>query len=201
MTPSFAELRAGLRRRRFWVEIVAATLVVVVPALLVAGLAARRTAELRQRERQLARTVDLAERWVRGFQSATPAESAAWHRSERQVAQRGIRSVDRVGLAQLVTQRAEQLGIPDVGVAFVPADTLEPAPSRSVGDWTFQMAPFALLVEFTAGYRDVLSYVGSLPPQVEVRRLGLIRAPGGVHARFLLVVYQGKNGSSRGQPD
>lgn len=199
--PTFAELRTELRRRRFWVEIVAATLVVVVSALWVAGAAARRTEELRQRERQLARTLDLADRWVREFRPVTPAESAAWHRSQRQVAQRGIRSVDRVGLAQLVTQRAEELGIPDVGVAFVSADSLEAAPSRSVGDWTFQMAPYALAVEFTTGYDGVLSYVGSLPPQVEVRQLRLTRAPEGTHARFLLIVYQGENGSSRGQPD
>ncbi|HKJ93981.1 MAG TPA: hypothetical protein VJ957_12500, partial [Longimicrobiales bacterium] len=164
MKPSFAELLAGLRRRRFWVEIVAATLVVVVPAVLVAGVAAQRTLELRQRERQLTRTMTLADLWTRGFQSATPAESAAWHRSERQVAQRGIRSVDRVGLAQLVTQRAEELGIPDVGVGFVSADSLEAARSRSVGAWTFDLAPYALAVEFTTSYDAVLSYVGSLPP-------------------------------------
>jgi hypothetical protein len=199
MKPSVAELLAGLRKRRFWAEIVAATLVVVVPAVLVASRSAHRTVELRQRERQLARTTNLADLWTRGFRSATPAESAAWHRSERQVAQRGIRSVDRVGLAQLVTQRAEELGIPDVGVTFVSADSLETAPARTVGEWTFRMAPYALVVEFTTGYDRVLSYVGSLPPQVEVRELRLRRTDGGVHARFLLVVFEGSDGSKHGE--
>lgn len=182
-------LAAPWRRYGFWVELALAALVVMVAAWLVSRTAGRRQAELAEQEASLAMLVGAAATWRTGFVEPTPAESAAWRLSERQVRARGITATDRVALAQLVAQRAEELGIPDVQVGFSSADDLT-APTLAVDAWTFEMAPYALDVAFVADYGAVIAFMGSLPPQVAVRRLELAHDENGVRAEALLIVYQ-----------
>lgn len=178
------------RRYGFWAELALAALVVVGPAALVTQTAARRADALAQREATLAALVGAADAWRAAYVPATSAESAAWRLSERRVRERGVDAVDRVALAQLVAQRAEELGIPDVRVGFAPVDDLAPAPALAVDAWTFEMAPYAVTVDFVADYRAIVGFIGSLPPQVAVRRLELERSETGVRASTLLVVYR-----------
>lgn len=182
-------LGASWRRYGFWGELALAALLVAVAAGLVARTAARRQAELAEREASLATLVGAAATWRSGYVAPTPAESAAWRLSERQVRGRGVNAVDRVALAQLVAQRTEELGIPDVQVGFSSAEDLD-APSLAVDAWTFEMAPYVLDVAFVADYGAVIAFMGSLPPQVAVQRLQLDRDAFGVRTEARLIVYQ-----------
>ena len=74
-------------------------------------------------------------------------------------------------------------------------DELTPPPARAVDRWTFAMAPYAVTVTFTADYPAVVGFVGSLPPQVQVRRLELNGGETGLELRALLTVSRATGGS------
>ncbi len=196
MNVQFGSWLAGARARRFWFEVAAAVLLIVVAAWAVKVFASRRIDARSQREAALTELTEVTERWRAGYVPPTPAESAAWRLSERRVRERGVQSTDRVALAQLVAQRAEELGIPDVTVGFTDTEDLTPPPERVVDVWSFGMAPYAVTVEFTADYAAAVSFVGSLPPQVQVRRLVLESVPEGVRASTLLIVTRASGGSN-----
>ncbi len=186
---------AAVGERRIWLETGVAVLVVVVAAAVVVGRTAARRADLAERAETLSALADVADRWRADFVEPTSAESAAWLRSRRRVEERGVRATDRVALAQVVAQRAEELGIPDVAVGFTGTDELTPPPARTVDQWTFGMAPYAVTVAFTADYPAVVGFVGSLPPQVQVRRLELNGGETGLELRALLTVSRATGGS------
>jgi len=186
---------AALGERRIWLEIVAAVLVVVAAAAVVVGRAGARRADLAERAETLTALAEVEDRWRAGFVEPTPAESTAWLRSRRRVEDHRVRATDRVALAQVVAQRAEEMGIPDVAVGFTGTDELTPPAARTVNQWTFAMAPYAVTVTFTADYPAVVGFVGSLPPQVQVRRLELNGGETGLELRALLTVSRATGGS------
>jgi hypothetical protein len=180
-------------RRSFWIVLPLAAMGLIVVAGVLGSTAMLRAEAWRIRANEIRATGETVAAWREDLVPASPAESAAWERSARAVRGYGIDAADRIALMQLVAQRAEDLGIGPVAVAFVAADTLAIDVFREVDGRFFDPAPYALRVGFTAPYAGIASFIGALPPQVDVHRLTVARddegGRGGVRADLVLVVF------------
>ena len=177
------------RRHAFWIALVAATAGVVAIAGVVGSSALIRADQWRVRAGELRATREAAAMWREHLVPATEAEEEAWRSSEAAVLERGIDPADRLALLQEVAQRAEDLGIGDVSVSFESSDTLEATAIREVGEAVFEVAPWAMSVRFVADYATVASFIGSLPPQVDVHQLRLTGLEMGVEMELVLLLF------------
>lgn len=180
---------AGARRHAFWIALPAATLGVVLVAAVVGSSALLRADEWQVRARELDATREVASTWREELVPPTTEEEVEWRSSEAAVRELGIDREDRLALLQTVAQRAEDLGISDVGVSFESAGALEATALREVGEAVFEVAPWAVGVRFLSDYRTVASFIGSLPPQVDVHRLRMGAIEGGVETELMLLVF------------
>lgn len=181
--------RVRVRRHAFWIALVAVVLGVVAAAAVVGSAASLRADEWRVRSGELLATREAAAMWREEFAPATSEERSDWQASEARVREHGIDPADRLALLQEVAQRAEDLGIADVAVWFASTDTLGATTIREVGEAVFEVAPWAVGVRIVTDYRAVASYIGSLPPQVDVHRLMLETTSAGVEAELLLIMF------------
>ncbi len=181
------------RTRSFWIVLPVATLGVIGVAGVVGTTAMLRADAWRVRTNEIGATGQTVEAWREDLVEPPPAESAAWERSRRAVRGLGIEGADRIALMQEVAQRAEDLGLGTVSIAYVAADTLGIEVFREVDGVLFDPAPYALHVRVRAGYDGAASFIGSLPPQVEVHRLRMTREEdgGGILTDLVLVVFLG----------
>lgn len=173
-------------KQLFWLTTGLAALIVILAALSTGRSALARAHRLEARADTLARVLRQADHWLLDYQAPAAAESAAWRRSERDVRDLGVRASDRIAVAHVVTQRAEELGIAQVRVRLEPPDTLTPPAPRVVDEWSFEMGS-VLAVEMGADFPAVVSFIGALPPQVEVRQVRLARTGEAVRTRFILI--------------
>jgi hypothetical protein len=201
MANRLAEIRERLepvweaaRTRSFWIVLPVATLGVIGVAAVVGSTAMLRADAWRVRTNEIRATGETVEAWRQDLVEPPPAESAAWERSRAAVRRLGIEDADRIALMQEVAQRAEDLGLGTVSVSFIAADTLDIEVFREVDGVLFDPAPYALHVKVRAGYDGAASFVGSLPPQVEVHRLRMTRDAGGVLTDLVLAVFVGEDG-------
>ena len=179
----------SVRRHAFWIALPVAVLGVVLVAWLVGAGAQLRADEWRVRSGELLATREAAAMWREELIPPTDRERARWQESEAAVQERAIDPADRLALLQEVAQRAEDLGIAGVSVFFESADTLETSAIREVGEAVFEVAPWAMGVRFVAGYEAVSSFIGSLPPQVDVHRMRLSATEAGVETELLLIMF------------
>lgn len=181
--------RGAVRRHAFWITLPAVALGVAAVAGAVGASAVTRADEWRVRSQELHGTLEAAARWRRELVPPTSAEEAAWRESEAAVRERGIEPADRLALLQEVAQRAEELGIGDIDLSFASSDELETTALREVGEAVYEVAPWALAVRFTADYPTIASFIGSLPPQVDVHRLAMTAVESGVATELVLIVF------------
>jgi hypothetical protein len=177
------------RARSFWLILVLATLGVIGVAVVAGSTAMLRADAWRTLANEVRATEQTVMAWREELVPPVPAESAAWENSRRAVRGLGIEGGDRIALMQLVAQRAEDLGLAPVSVAFAASDTLGIDAVREVGDVVLESAPYALHVRLRADYAGVGSFIGSLPPQVEVHRLEATRDTAGILTDLILVVF------------
>jgi hypothetical protein len=135
--------------------------------------------------RELLRTT---EGWRDRFVAPVPAESAAWHRSVRAVAEVEFEAQARLTLLRLVSERAVAAGIPEPRIAFV--DHVPGGAWRSAAGWSIRPADYGLRVTFMGDYWAAVAFFGALPPMVEVRSVDLARSEGLVLAEVVLAVYE-----------
>lgn len=189
-----------VRDHRFWITLPAAVLIPVLAAVWVGRESLERAEAWRTRGAALEATRTVATQWRATLVSPPPAESAAWLESSRAVRQRGIAEPDRIAIMQRVAERAEGLGLSGVSVAFMETASLVTGPPRELGGEVFELAPYGLEVRFGGDYAGVASFIGSLPPQVEVLGLRLATMDEGVDALVTLLVYLGGDEVDGGAP-
>lgn len=182
-------VRDAAGRRSFWIVVPLAALGVVGVAAVVGSTALLRADAWRIRANEIRATSATVEAWRQDLVTPPPAESAAWERSRRAVRELGIDGGDRIALLQLVAQRAEDLGLETVSIGFLAADTLGIDVFREVDGQIFDPAPYALHVRLRAGYEGIGSFIGALPPQVDVHRLRVTREAAGALAELVLVAF------------
>lgn len=179
----------ALRAQSFWLVLGATSAVVILVAFWTGRGALEGAAAWRERAADTARTEALAAEWVRELEPVAPAESAAWRASAEAVAERGIVTRDRVALMQTVAETAERLGLRDLGLNFVSADTIAGAVERELDGDVFEAAPYALSLSGITDTRTLVRLVDALPPQVELVRLDAVAVPEGIEARMLMLVF------------
>ncbi len=189
LTTAAEATTASARRHAFWIALPVAVLGVVLVAWVVGSGALLRADEWRVRSGELLATREAAAMWREELVPPTEPEQASWQESEAAVQERAIDPVDRLALLQDVAQRADDLGIAGVSVSFESAEALETTAIREVGEAVFEVAPWAMGVRFVAGYEAVASFIGSLPPQVDVHRLRLSATESGVETELLLIMF------------
>lgn len=182
---------AAVRRHGFWVALPVAVLGVVMVAFAVESTALLRAEVWRARSGELGATAEAASVWRDELVPVSEEEESAWRASQAAVRERGIDPEDRLGLLQQVAQRAEDLGVGQVSVAFERADTLAVTAIREVGEAVFEVAPWALRVRFIADYSTTSAFIGSLPPQVDVHRLQMNALETGLETDLILIVFAG----------
>lgn len=184
-----AEISGAFRRWRFWVELGSLTVLALVTAGLVARSATRRETALRAQFASLRETRAGVNRWIRDYRAPTPDESLVWRQSQHALAELDGRDSNALSVARLVAQRAEKMGITDIHLRFTGVDDAATRTARLVGPWSIAFSDRAILVEFAGDLSSILSFVGVLPPQVEVGSLDVGRdASGGLRARVHLFI-------------
>lgn len=199
MRERLSALVDALGARAFWIVLGGTAAVLIGLAGWTGWTALERAEAWREQAATTARAEALVRLWTRELEPATAAESAAWQASAAAAAERGIEARDRVALLQAVAEEAEALGIDDLVLNFVPADTLDALADRELEGSVFEPAPFALTLSGIAETGTLLRLVHRLPPQVELVRLDAVAVPEGVEARLTMLVYlgTGANGDAR----
>lgn len=148
-----------------------------------------RAQELEARAARMERLGAGLGRWEAAGALADPADSLAWAASRRQVEALGTTGEDPLVLARLVARRAEEVGVAGLRVRLATADSAGSSFASNVGAWSIEAGGTALLIDFEGSLGDVVSLLGSLPP--ELAAADLTAVPAGevgrlrVHARLL----------------
>ena len=183
------EIAARLREHAFAAWIVAAVAVIIICAVAVGTIAFRRAARLDEHAVALRNSLGRVDSWRTGFQPASPAESVAWLEAEQAVRDLGLTLSTRVALAEVLSRRAEQIGISQPRIRLESSDSISFAPLVS-GHWSFELSPTALRMELDADPLGVAEFLSVLPPQVDVRNVWFMEQDSSSVATLLLIAYR-----------
>jgi hypothetical protein len=89
-------------------------------------------------------------------------------------------------LARRVAGRAERVRVADLSIRMASGDSLAAGPPLQAGGWTVTEGETGLLVEFTSGIGEIVSFLGALPPQVEVAGIDVSAAGDALRTRMAL---------------
>lgn len=180
-------LLARLREQRFWVRLAAST-ALVLAALAIVGRSAYARAEAIDREairlQQIQADLD---RWAGTISWPTPEETEGWRESESFFQQLNRAQVQPISLANQLTVRGEEIGPADIQIRLASPDSAYVPPPQSVGDWVVTSGQTALVVEMTGDFGSMISFLGALPPQLELADLALTTTEGVTTMRLLLL--------------
>jgi hypothetical protein len=172
-------------------------LVAVLTAAWVA-IPARRTANALSDEAGKIRAVIAAsDAWVMRFQSAADDEPGLWQEAASQVQTLGVLPSERLTLAQIISQRAEDVGIVSPHIRFSMVDSVAAPPPRNVDGVRFNPANYTIQLTGGGGFGALNSLIGTLPPAVEPKSAALARdSSGSATATLTLSVFEpaGTNG-------
>lgn len=193
LTAGLARLRpplAWVRAHRKWIEGATLTLLGLLAAFSLGYAALSRASALSLQISELRQVEAGFDRWTSGLRPATPAESLAWRESEQTLRSLGAGSMEPLPLAQVVAQRAEEVGIPELRIRLISADSAAPVPPVELGGWRVQSGAEGLAVEFDGNMGDVVGFLGALPPQAAVSSLRIGRDKGVLRAQIILLTRQ-----------
>jgi len=176
---------AAARLRGYWVTLAAGTALGVGLAGAAGASARARAARLEAEAAALERAARRLEAWTREFRPASPAESLAWRASERGVASLAVEPSERLVLARIVAERAEEVGLAGARVRFAPPEAAG-GPAPQTGGRTLEPGPVVLSVELTGDLPALAAWIDRLPPEVLIRELHLAPVPHGIRARAVL---------------
>lgn len=175
----------------FWTEIVLALLMVAIFSMSVAKMANKRVAALRGEAEQLSAVRTSVERWQTSFETATPEENADWDNVQKRLQLLGVSPNDRLTLAQLVAQRAQDASGQNVIVKFTTADNAG-AVTRSTSKMSFSSASYGLSMQITGDLEAVVDAIYSLPLSVDLSSVDIKRGDSGqATANVSLIVFEG----------
>ena len=190
---ALAKLRptlSWLRSHRLWVECATLTLLGLLAAFSLGYAALSRTSTLNERVADLQRIDAAFDRWTTQLQHPGTRERSSWRESEQSLRSLGAEAAEPLSLAQVVSQRAQEVGISELSIRLLSADSVAPIPSVQLGSWSVQAGSIGLVVEFDGNMGDVVGFLGALPPQAAVSNLQVTPTKGALHARIVLMTRQ-----------
>lgn len=167
------------------------TAVIVVSASGWVGLQARQASkDLAARRDALQTANEKVASVQRQLRPPTPTETAALLAESGRLRALGVADADRLVLVDSIGQLAEASGLRQVRVlSRARNDSLYLRPRR-VASQTLDPAGYALDLEFTGGFAEVVKFVNSLPPSVSVSRFIAARRGNQTAYHVILSVYQ-----------
>jgi hypothetical protein len=173
-----ASLRAGYRVAAAWIgahreriEVAAPSIAALLAIYLIGASTLSAAARYREETLRLAEVEASVEHWLERLQPPTPAESANWLQSEQAIREIGDQGADATTVARIVALRAEESGITGLNLRLLRGDSVSVPPAVQVGRWSIAAGSSAVAVDFAGDWSSVIGFLGSLPPQVEVREI------------------------------
>lgn len=146
----------------------------------------RRAAELRVLSATLSTFAD----WKARYQPAVAAESIAWRRTWMELQSLGVVGDERLALTRTIARGAEEAGLQDVQVLIGSSDTTGAEARLSTEGVRRKPATFGLQVVCRGGLREIVAFLGQLPPSVAPTQVSLVRQDGRAKHRITLGVYE-----------
>lgn len=180
-------LLAELAKLRFWLQLAGVTAV----ALLVFGMigrAAHSRAEVLEMEAsRIAEIHSRIERWDAAVTSPGDEERRHWAQSEEAFLRLGAASAEPLAVANQLARRGDDVGPRDVRIRLVSSDSAFIPPPTNVGEWAINRGNAVLVVETSGSWSSAISFLGALPPTVELSGLEVSESVGTIQMTVTLV--------------
>jgi hypothetical protein len=193
----FQDLLAYLRRvaarsteNRFWIELAAFTVLAIFATTMMGRSAFARADAIEREADRLAEIPAAMDRWAGNIQWPSDAETLSWRESEQLLRGLDVATTAPLTLAHQIAQRGEEIGRADVRIRLASPDTAYIPPGEAVGPLNLSYGRSAFVVELTGDWTSIVSFLGVLPPQVEVSRLELSSDGGRVSSQLLLLTRE-----------
>jgi hypothetical protein len=164
-------LVAAARARRFWIKCAVVSVIALAATGTIGRSALARSAVVRDEADRLEQVRAGLEQWRLEGILPSPAEVDLWHSSEASLAALSPAAAEPLLVARRVADRADRAGVSDLAIRMSTSDSLAAGPPLQVGSWTIETADTGLIVEFESSIGQIVSFLGALPPQVEVAGL------------------------------
>jgi hypothetical protein len=181
-------LRPWIAANRFWLQIGSLAVLALIASYIIGSSALERAGRYQLDSDRLTATHNGIGRWIDQVQPVFPAESLAWRESDAMLGALAAERMDPASIAQIVAVRAEQIGITDLGIQLLNPDDIPARAPVPAGGWTMSLGGSAVAVQFVGGWPAIISFLGSLPPQVEVGRVE-VSATGGILLRADVLLF------------
>lgn len=175
-----------LKGQRFWVQLVALTVLALFTLAIVGRSAYSRATALNQEALRLVQAQESLDRWAGTMTWPTQEESTLWRESETFFTRLGTSSIQPLSLYNLLATRGEEISGGNVRTRLVSPDTAFVPPEQRVGPWVVRSGGAALVVEMSGDWVSAISFLGALPPQVELSGMNLTSS--GPEARISLLL-------------
>lgn len=173
MNELIAQVKARIAKGGYPLVVGVVTLTTVVAAAWVAIPARRERTLLQAESRTLQQVITSAGLWVSQFEPASSEESALWQNTASDLQSLGVRSSERLTLAQAVARRVDEAGYDGAHIKFVAVDGANPTPARSVGGVSFNPAQYKFEISGAGSFSSLSTLIGTLPPAVEIQSMRL----------------------------
>lgn len=178
---------AYLGEQRFWVQLGGMTLLALSTLGIVGRSAYARAAAFDGESARLAAIENGLDRWTGNVVWPAPEETATWRESETFFRVLGNSSVAPLTLANQIARRGEEISRAEVRIRLTSPDTAYIPPPERIGEWMLTSGRAALVVEISGTWSAIISFLGALPPQVEVAGLQLSAPDERASMRLLLL--------------
>ena len=196
------DVRAGLRENRGATERLVVAVFVAAVALALGRQAHARLSPLRLQEAHLASVAANVRQFRSSYRTPTAQEEKLFA-TRPDTTTLGIGRDSRLALVQRIAMEAEEAGLRDVQVRFAGTDSAFVPPRTLLGSPDLPVANYAISLDCTGSFADLLMFVSRLPVAVSVSRLRSQRlesAGGSVAGGYslILAVYEATNGKHPG---
>lgn len=177
----------GVKSSRADIETLATNGVLTLLIVMLALAASQRLDRVREGSRRVQGVHEALKTWPSHYQPPSEFERQSWSAAAADVERLGIKQEERLFLAQLISRRAENVGIGDARIRFTQAVGGE---ARRVGGREFKPAAYGAAVEFESSFASGVEFVAQLPAAVEIASLSMQRSTEGVKLSFMLQVFE-----------
>ena len=180
-------LLARVRVHGFWVRLSVLTFLALVTLGIVGQSAYSRAASFDEETARLQQIQTGLDRWAGNITWPTPEETDSWRESEAFFQRLGNAEIQPLALANQLTRRGEEIGPGDIQIRLASPDTAFVPPPRNVGEYVVTSGQTALAVEMSGDLGSMISYLGALPPQLELTDMALSTTEGAARMNLLLL--------------
>jgi hypothetical protein len=165
--------------------------IAVVGASLWIGLSARGAAATLTARRldwaEAARSIESARREL---SAASAGEIEVARKAEGERRQLGVAAAESAALLDSLGRLARAAGLTDVGVSRVLGDGSPRRSDATLAAAGLRRAGYAVVVDFTGGFADVVKFVSTVPSSVSLSQFTGARQPGRARYQVLFSVHE-----------